>query len=51
MENKKRKILLIDDDVPTREMYVNVFKDAGFEVIEAADGLEGLDKAIEETRM
>jgi two-component system chemotaxis response regulator CheY len=49
MENKKRKILLVDDDVPTREMYVNVFKDAGFEVIEAEDGLEGLDKAIEET--
>lgn len=48
MENKKRKILLVDDDVPTREMYADVFKDAGFEIVEAEDGLEGLDKAIGE---
>jgi two-component system chemotaxis response regulator CheY len=46
--DKKRKILLVDDDIPTRELYANVFKDAGFEVIEAEDGLEGLDKAIKE---
>lgn len=49
MENKKRKILLVDDDVPTREMYAEVFKNAEFEVIEASDGLEGLDMAIKES--
>lgn len=48
MENKKRKILLVDDDIPTRKMYENVFKDAGFEVIKAEDGLEGLDVATKE---
>lgn len=46
--NTKRKILVVDDDEPTRRMYVNVFKNAGFEVIEAVDGLEGLEKATKE---
>ncbi len=46
--DKKRKILLVDDDIPTREMYANVFKSTGFDVIEAEDGLEGLDMAIKE---
>jgi two-component system chemotaxis response regulator CheY len=47
--DKKIKILLVDDDQPTREMYVDVFKDSGFEVIEAEDGVEGLDKATAQT--
>lgn len=41
----KIKILLIDDDKVTRDMYVEIFKKEGFEVSEAADGAEGLDKA------
>lgn len=42
---KKIKILIVDDDKNTREMYANVFKGADFEVLEAEDGIEGLDKA------
>ncbi len=43
--NKKIKVLVVDDDVPTRELYANVFREAGFEVVEAEDGVDGLDKA------
>jgi len=46
--DKKRKILLVDDEIPTRSMYAAVFKNAGMEVLEAEDGLEGLDKATKE---
>ena len=47
MENKK-KILIVDDDVPLRELYAEIFQNANFEVTQADDGLEGLDKAIKE---
>lgn len=45
MDNKKLKILLVDDDVELREMYADVFKNADYEVFEAGDGIEGLDIA------
>lgn len=48
MEDRKIKILIIDDDNETREIYVEVFKKAGFKVLEAKDGLEGLDMATKE---
>lgn len=35
-----RTILLIDDNRDLRKKYVKIFKDAGFQVIEAADALE-----------
>jgi len=44
----KTKILIVDDDVMTREMYVNVFKQSGYEVFEAGDGVDGLDVASRE---
>ncbi len=44
----KIKILIVDDDYATREMYVEVFKSAGFSVLEAGDGVEGLDKATKD---
>jgi len=44
----KLKILLIDDDIDLREMYAEVFRNAGFEVLEAQDGVEGLDIASKE---
>lgn len=44
MENKI-KILIVDDDESVRTMYAEIFKREGFEVDEALDGLEGLDKA------
>jgi DNA-binding response OmpR family regulator len=43
--NKKLKILIVEDDNELRNMYANVFGNANFEVIEAEDGIEGLDKA------
>ncbi len=42
---KQSKILIIEDDVNIRTIYVEVFKKEGFEVEEAEDGVEGLDKA------
>jgi len=44
MKNKKR-ILIVDDDENIRVMYAEVFKEEGFEVEEAFDGLDGLEKA------
>ena len=42
MENKK--ILLVEDDQFTRELYEEVLKDAGFAVDTAVDGVDGLAK-------
>src|SRR3990167_10068689 len=42
MENKK--ILLVEDDQFTRELYDEVLKDAGFTVDTAVDGADGLSK-------
>lgn len=46
---KKIKILIVEDDGAIRNMYANVFKNADFEVLEAEDGIEGLDKATKES--
>ncbi|MEI8103985.1 MAG: response regulator [Candidatus Moraniibacteriota bacterium] len=44
MENdKKLSILIVDDEVNTRELYVEVFLAAGFDVTQAGDGLEALE--------
>lgn len=40
----KQRILLIEDDTFTRELYEEVLGDAGFEVEAAVDGEEGIDK-------
>lgn len=45
MADNKYKILIVDDDENIRSIYVEIFKKEGFEVEEAVDGLEGLDKA------
>lgn len=44
--DKQKKILIIDDDSALREIYADIFKANGFEVEEAVDGMEGLDKAL-----
>lgn len=44
----KRRILIVDDDDFTREMYADVFRTSGYEVHEARDGVEGLDYATNE---
>lgn len=40
-----KRILLIEDDEFTRELYEDVFKGAGFELESASDGEIGLTKA------
>ncbi len=41
---EEQHILLIDDDNETREVYVELFRQAGFRVEEAENGVEGLEK-------
>ncbi|MDR3559112.1 MAG: response regulator [Candidatus Pacebacteria bacterium] len=48
MENKKIKILLVDDDEAIRTTYAEVFRREGYVVTEAMDGLGGLDKATQD---
>ncbi len=44
MDSKHTRVLLVDDDLATREMYAEFLRAAGFEIFEASDGLEGLEK-------
>ncbi len=44
METLKR-ILIIDDDIELREMYAEIFQNKNFEVLQAVDGLAGLEIA------
>jgi predicted ATPase/signal transduction histidine kinase/DNA-binding NarL/FixJ family response regulator len=44
-QGKKRKILIVDDKWTNRSVLVNMLSPIGFEVMEAAEGLEGLHKA------
>jgi len=46
---KKQKILVIEDDVYTRELYEEVLKEAGFLVETSVDGEEGIVKINEGT--
>lgn len=48
IEENIKKILIVDDDEDTRTTYASVFSKNGFEVIEANDGIEGLDRATSE---
>ena len=48
MPNKKLKILIVDDDKDLQEMYSEIFQNANFIVLQANDGVEGLDKATKE---
>ncbi len=43
---KRPLILLVDDFADNREMYADYLTFSGFEVAEAADGIEALDKAF-----
>jgi signal transduction histidine kinase/DNA-binding NarL/FixJ family response regulator len=46
-EGTKRKILVVDDRWENRSVVVNLLKPIGFEVVEASNGQEGLDKTVE----
>jgi DNA-binding response OmpR family regulator len=39
-----KKLLVVDDDEYIRELYEEVFKDAGYDVDTAVDGTDGLEK-------
>lgn len=43
----KRKVLVVDDKEINRSVLIDLLQPLGFEVAEAADGLEGLNKARE----
>jgi CheY-like chemotaxis protein len=42
----KRKILLVDDNRENRSIIVNLLSDIGFQITEATNGQDGLDKAV-----
>ncbi|MBU1159755.1 response regulator [Patescibacteria group bacterium] len=44
MQNKKIKILVIDDDVFFRKIYRDQLTKAGFDFLEATNGVEGIHK-------
>ncbi|MBW4572710.1 MAG: response regulator [Tolypothrix carrinoi HA7290-LM1] len=44
---KQRKILVVDDKWENRSVIVNLLEPIGFNIIEAKNGQEGLDKAVE----
>jgi two-component system cell cycle response regulator DivK len=52
MEEKKeglpKKILIVDDNQDSRELVVKIIKKMGYQMIEAVDGEEALEKAIAE---
>ncbi|OGI34429.1 MAG: hypothetical protein A2407_04005, partial [Candidatus Moranbacteria bacterium RIFOXYC1_FULL_44_8] len=45
---KKPKILIVDDSDVVRETYAQIFKQKGFDVLTAVDGIEGADFATKE---
>ncbi len=46
-KGKKRKILIVDDLEANRLLLRNILKPLGFEIVEAANGVEGLDLACD----
>jgi PAS domain S-box-containing protein len=46
-QGKKQKILVVDDRWENRSVIINLLEAIGFEFAEAADGQEGLEKAVE----
>ena len=47
MEEQKKRILIIEDDLDTRDLYKEVLEEEGFNVETAEDGETGLKKAME----
>ena len=45
--DERTRVLLVDDYPDAREMYGQYLEFCGFEVIEAASGLEALERAVE----
>ncbi len=47
MIERRRRVLLVDDYPDAREMYREYLKFSGYDVVEAANGIEALQRAIE----
>ncbi|MGQ9570211.1 MAG: response regulator [Thermodesulfovibrionales bacterium] len=47
-KDRSKKILVVDDNNDSRELVIKVLKNQGYEMIEAIDGEEALEKAISE---
>jgi len=47
MTDPKKRILLVEDDLYTRDLYNETLLGAGFDVSTAVDGLQGLEKIQE----
>ncbi|NTV41385.1 MAG: response regulator [Candidatus Moranbacteria bacterium] len=45
---KLKKIIIVDDDIELREIYAEIFQNNNFEVLQACDGVEGLDLVTKE---
>ena len=45
----RQRVLLVDDYPDAREMYSEYLKFSGFDVVEAANGLEALQRALDHT--
>jgi len=48
MDHSTKKVMIIEDEVALRKALVEEFIDAGYQVVEAGDGLEGFDVALRE---
>lgn len=48
MSEQKKRILLVEDSEPLRKVLMEKLEDAGFIILEAKTGTEGLDLAIRE---
>lgn len=44
----KRKILIVEDNQDSRELFIKILKNKGYDLIEAVDGEEAIEKAIKE---
>lgn len=49
IDPSKKTIMIVDDDIDTLEMYADVFENADYNVIRAADGLEAMSLITEHT--
>ncbi len=47
MKEQKPRVLLVDDYPDAREMYAEYLQFSGFDVIEAANGMEALQRALD----